>query len=366
MGLSIGIVGLPNVGKSTVFNALVGEQNAQVSNYPFCTIQPNQAIVPVPDPRVERLQEIVEVPNAIHATIQFVDIAGLVKGASKGEGLGNQFLGNIRNTDAILHVVRCFEDPNVVHVSGEIDPRADIEIINVELILADLEQLERKIDKLNRQVKGDKRLQPYLEIAYEIRVHLQKGEMMSSFSHKDNEWFRNLSKDLRFLTNKPVIYAANVNEEGLTDDNPLVDTVFDVSQEHDAKCIVLCAKLEEELVDLSPEEKVEYLKLIGLEESGLDQVIRKSFKALNLISFFTKNEREVRAWNIPNGTTAPEAAGVIHSDFEKGFIRAEVIPYDTYIQFESDSDVKSAGKMRLEGKNYIVQDGDVILFRFNV
>jgi len=366
MGLRIGIIGLPNVGKSTVFNALVGEQNAQVSNYPFCTIQPNQAVVPVPDPRVERLQQIVGVPNAIHATIQFVDIAGLVRGASKGEGLGNQFLGNIRNTDAILHVVRCFEDPNVVHVSGKIDPRSDIEIINIELVLADLEQLERKIDRLTRQVKGDNKLQPFLELAYNLRTHLQKGDLISTFPHKNNERFQSLRTELRFLTDKSVIYAANVKEDGLTEDNPFVISVCEVSKEEDAECIVLCAKLEEELVGLDPKEKTEYLNIIGLKESGLDQVIRKSYKALNLISFFTKNEREVRAWNIPYGTTAREAAGVIHSDFEKGFIRAEVIPYETYVQFGSDTDVKSAGKMRLEGKNYKVQDGDVILFRFNV
>jgi len=366
MGLSIGIVGLPNVGKSTVFNALTGAQNAEVANYPFCTIHPNRAIVPVPDPRVEKLAELVKVPNKIHATIEFVDIAGLVKGASKGEGLGNQFLHSIRETAAIVHVVRCFDDPNVVHVSGRIDPRSDIEIVNVELALADLQHLERKIERLNSATKGDKKLAPMLEMAHKLQHHLQMGKPATTFGQRENDCFEELDHELRFLTGRPVIYVANVDENGLAGDNPYVVDVRLIAAEQGAEVVVLCAKLEEEMWIMSEEERHEFLQLSGVEESGLEQVIHRGFHALDLISFFTKNENEVRAWQVPRNTSAPKAAGAIHTDFEHGFIRAEVVDYDTFVKLGSSAAVKHAGLLRLEGKEYIVQDGDIIYFRFNV
>lgn len=366
MGLTIGIIGLPNVGKSTVFNALTGAQNAIVANYPFCTIQPNRAIVPLPDARVEKLAEMMGVPEKIHATVEFVDIAGLVSGASKGEGLGNQFLGNIRDTDAILHIVRCFDDPNVVHVSEKPDPVSDIETINIELCLADIEQLDRKIERLSGAAKGDRKLLPTLETARELRGHLERGYPVSSYPDQDNDQFTNLARELRFLTGKPFMYVANVDEAGITAQNPCLEAARQVAEGHRAELIVLSAKLEAEVLDLSAEERREYLLLSGVSESGLGQVIHRSFEILGLISFFTKNEREVRAWEIPRGTTAPEAAGKIHTDFERGFIRAEVASFDTYREYGGDSAIKAAGKMRLEGRDYIVQDGDVIYFRFNV
>lgn len=366
MTLSIGIVGLPNVGKSTTFNALTKTQNARVANYPFCTIEPNKAIVPVPDPRVERLAELAQVQNAIHATIEFVDIAGLVEGASHGEGLGNQFLGNVRDTAAIVHVVRCFEDENVAHISEKIDPRVDIEIVNTELVLADLQQLQRKIEHLSKQVKGDKKSQPILEIALALQSHLDMGKPISLFADQDNDAFLSLNKEMQFLTSKPVIYAANVDESGLEKDNEFVQAVRDVAAQHGAEVAILCAKLEEEMADMTDEERHELIQLAGAEESGLEQVIRKSFHALRLISFFTMNENEVRAWTVPRGWTAPKAAGVIHTDFERGFIVAEVIHYETFIQHGSAAATKAAGELRLEGKDYVVQDGDVIYFRFNV
>jgi GTP-binding protein YchF len=366
MGLSIGIVGLPNVGKSTVFNALTGAQNAEVANYPFCTIKPNRAIVALQDKRVDTLRELVGVPDKIYATVEFLDIAGLVKGASQGEGLGNQFLGQIRNTDAIVHVVRCFDDPNVVHVSGVVNPKADIEIINVELALADMEQLERKIERLNSAVKGDRKLVPVLALANELRDHLATGAPVTSFPDQDNHILRDLDQEMRFLSSKPVIYAANVDETGLGGETECVAILREEAEKQNGDMVVLCAKLEEEMVDMSPEEQAEFLELAGAKESGLNQVVRKGFDRLGLISYFTKNENEVRAWNVPIGTTAPKAAGVIHTDFERGFIRAEVIPYETFIEYGSDTAVKSSGLMRSEGKEYIVQDGDLIYFRFNV
>lgn len=366
MGLKIGIVGLPNVGKSTVYNALTGAQNAEVANYPFCTIQPNRAVVPLRDPRVDKIQALVGVPNAIYATIEFLDIAGLVKGASQGEGLGNQFLGNIRDVDAILHVVRCFDDPNVVHVSGEMDPIEDIETINLELAIADLEQLERKIERLTSEVKGDRKLIPVMELAQELKLHLEAGKPVSSYSKQESEHFTNLVHELRFLTGKPVIYAANVDEDGLAKLNSLTASVQEYASKQNADFLMLCAKLEEEMVDMTPEERGEFLELAGVEESGLNLVVRKGFAILDLISYFTKNENEVRAWNIPKGTCAPQAAGEIHTDFERGFIRAEVVDFDTFVEYGSDSELKSAGLMRSEGKEYVVQDGDIILFRFNV
>ncbi len=366
MTLSIGIIGLPNVGKSTTFNALTQAQNAAVANYPFCTIEPNQAIVPVPDSRLEDLADLVGVEKVIHATIEFVDIAGLVEGASRGEGLGNRFLGDVRNTDALVHVVRCFDDPNVVHVRENPEPRADIEIINVELALADLEQLERKIERLSRQAKGDKKLRPRLEMAQEMRDHLQTGGPLSTFGEQSNPHCQSLNKEMRFLTSKPIIYAANVNESDLAEDSAYVRAVRQIAQEQGAGVVKLCALLEQELLDMTPEEQGEFLELAGAEESGLGQVIHKSFETLDLISFFTFNKKEARAWNIPQGSTAPEAAGAIHTDFQRGFIRAEVTPFPVFAEYGSSAAVKAAGKMRLEGKEYVVQDGDVIYFRFNV
>ena len=366
MRLSIGIVGLPNVGKSTTLNALTKEQIAQVANYPFCTIQPNKAIVPLPDERVDKLAELSKVGRKIYATIEFVDIAGLVKGASHGEGLGNQFLGQIRDTHAIVHVVRCFDDPNVVHVSEHPQPLEDIETVNIELILADLEQLERKIERLARQVKGDKNLQATLKIAEELKSHLETFKPISTFPEQDNEAYRDLERELRFLTAKPVIYAANVDEDGLAKDNTYVQAVEEVANQQQAQVVKLCAKLEEEMAGLTYEERREYLELSGVDESGLEQVIRMSFRILELINFFTMNEQEVRAWTIKDGWTAPQAAGEIHTDFERGFIRAEVIPYETFVKHGSSAAAKAAGEMQLQGKEYVVQDGDVIYFRFNV
>lgn len=371
MPLRIGLIGLPNVGKSTTFNALTQTQNAAVANYPFCTIEPNQAIVPVPDPRVDHLAELVQVPKAIHATIEFVDIAGLVKGASQGEGLGNQFLAHIRDTAAIVHVVRCFDDPNVVHVSERPDPRADIETINLELILADLQVLERRMERLAREAKGDKSLRPMLALAEDLRTHLDQARPVSAYVAEhglaDDETFRALDREVRFLTNKPVIYAANVDEESLADpDAPYVAAVQAVAAEQGAGVVVLCAKLEEEMAGLSEEERAEFLALAGAETGGLGQVIAESFKLLGLITFFTMNEKEVRAWTVPAGTHAPQAAGTIHTDFERGFIRAEVVPYTVFIEYGDWQAARAGGVMRIEGKDYVVQDGDIMYIRFHV
>jgi len=366
MSLSIGIIGLPNVGKSTVFNALTGAQNAEVANYPFCTIEPNRVIVPLRDQRLEKLQKLVSVPNIIFSAIEFVDIAGLVKGASQGEGLGNQFLSNVRNTDALVHVIRGFDDPNVVHIHGSIDPSQDIDVINVELALADMAQLERKITKMESDIKGDKNLIPTFELAKSLRDHLALGEPVGNYAKKDSGIFENLVSEMRFLTAKPIIFAVNVDETGLAEDSPEVAGIRQIAKDQSAEVVVLCAKFEEEMIDMTPEERKEFLDLVGSESSGLDQVIRKSFNSLGLISFFTKNETEVRAWNIPSGFRAPQAAGKIHTDFERGFIRAEVVPFNVFEEYGSDAALKAAGLMRSEGKEYVVQDGDVILFRFNV
>jgi GTP-binding protein YchF len=366
MSLSIGIVGLPNVGKSTIFNVLSGAQNAVVANYPFCTIQPNRAIVPLPDARLDRLADLIHVQNIIHATVEFVDIAGLVKDAHKGEGLGNQFLAHIRDTSAILHIVRCFDDPNVVHVGANPDPQEDIEIIEVELALADLELLERKIERLSSAVKGDKKLQEILDFSIELKGHLSQGQLAANFIGMEDEKFKELDKEIRFLTAKPMIFVANVDEDCLETDNQyLVQTRLAASQ-RGVEVVVLCAKLEEELQAMSVEERREYLALSGIEASGLDQVIRNCFSMLDLISFFTFNQKEARAWNIPMGTTASKAAGEIHTDFERGFIRAEVIPFEVFSSFGSHAAVKAAGQLQIEGKDYLVQDGDILYFRFNV
>lgn len=366
MSLSIGIVGLPNVGKSTLFNALTREQNAAAENYPFCTIEPNKAMVPVPDQRLHTLQDIVSSEKIIHSVVNFVDIAGLVKGASKGEGLGNQFLGNIRDVDAILHVVRCFDDENVVHVNAKPDPADDIEVINTELALSDLQQLEKRMERLSREVKGDKKLQPVYDMAIELLDYIGEGKPLWTYPDRDKEAFIALNREMRFLTAKPVIYAANVSEEDLNEDNEYVASARKVAKEQGAEFLVVCASLEQEMTGLSDEEREEYLELYSIKDSGLDRLIQTSFRLLGLISYFTFNEKEIHAWTIHQGWTAPKAAGVIHTDFERGFIRAEVIPYDVYIEHQDRNAIKSAGLMRVEGQDYIVEDGDILLFRFNV
>ncbi len=366
MALSIGIVGLPNVGKSTTFNALTRAQHAATENYPFCTIEPNRAIVPLPDGRLNKLAELTAVPKAIQATIEFVDIAGLVSGASRGEGLGNQFLGQIRDTAAIVHVVRCFDDDNVVHVNPNPEPRNDIEVVNTELILADLQQLERKIERLTTQVKGDKKAIPLLALAQKLEDHLERNRPISSYPQQEDDAFQELQHQMNFLTAKPVIYVANVDEAGLSEDNDYVREVRELASEEGAQVVKISSRLEADMVDWSEEERQEFLQLAGTDESGLDQIIRKGYRILKLISFFTMNEREVRAWTVKEGWFAPQAAGTIHTDFERGFIKAEVVPYETFAQFGSWAEVKAAGQMRVEGKEYVVQDGDVIYFRFNI
>ena len=322
--------------------------------------------MPLPDNRLERLAVLVEVDKAIHATIQFVDVAGLVKGASKGEGLGNQFLGNIRDVDAILHVVRCFDDPNVVHVSAHPDPKDDIAVINIELALADLEQLEKKIEKLERQVKGDKKFRPILEMAIKLIDFLGSGQPLWTFPDREEEAFKTLNTEMRFLTAKPVIYAANVDEDSLAEDNDYVTEARAIAGEQQAQIFKLCAKLEEEIALLPEEESLEYLELAGIAESGLNKVIRRSYELLGLLSYFSFNEEEVRAWTINKGWTAPQAAGVIHTDFERGFIKAEVVNFDVFEEHGSFPALKTTGLLRIEGREYVVQDGDVVYFRFNV
>ena len=365
MGLSVGIVGLPNVGKSTTFNALTKTQNAEAANYPFCTIEPNKAVVPVPDSRLDALAKIVNPQRMQHSTIDFVDIAGLVKGASKGEGLGNQFLSNIREVEVILHMVRCFDDGNVVHVENSVNPLRDIEIIESELIFADIEQLAKKIERLNKQAKADKDARAILEVANELKVWLDDIQPVKTFPNQD-ETFEQLAKELRFLSNKDIIYGANVDEDSLSEDNGYVKQVKEHAAANGAEVVKLCAKIEEELVGMDDDEATEMLQELGAEGSGLELIIKKSFEKLNLISYFTAGVQEVRAWTITKGWKAPKAASVIHNDFEKGFIRAEVISYEDFIANSGESGAKDAGKMRLEGKDYIVADGDVMHFRFNV
>ncbi len=367
MGLGIGLVGLPNVGKSTTFNALTKAQNAESANYPFCTIEPNKAVVPVPDPRLEALAKIVNPERIQYSTLDFVDIAGLVKGASKGEGLGNKFLSNIRETELILQIVRCFEDENITHVEGSIDPIRDIEIIETELILADMESLEKRISGLERKAKGnDRDAKLQLPIAKELLEHLGNGKPAITFENQESEGFKILDKELRLLSSKEIMYGANVDEDGLAEDNEYVQSLKEYAKEHNREVIKLCAKIEEEMVEFDEDEKQEMLESLGVEESGLDQIIRKGFEKLGLMSYFTAGVKEVRAWTIPFNTPAPKAAAVIHNDFEKGFIRAEVISYEDFIEYGGEAGAKEAGKMRLEGKDYIVQDGDVMHFRFNV
>lgn len=367
MGLAVGLVGLPNVGKSTTFNALTKAQNAEAQNYPFCTIEPNKAIVPVPDSRLKELAKIVNPKKIQYSTIEFVDIAGLVKGASKGEGLGNKFLSNIRETEVILHIVRCFDDENITHVEGSVDPIRDIEIIETELILADIEQLLKKADRTMKEVKtNQKGAKESFETIQSLLKHLEDGNLASTFPQKDDETFINLNKELRLLSAKEIIYGANVDENNLNQDNDYVKTLKDYADKKGFEVIKLCAKIEEELIGLDDDEASEMLSELGVSESGLEKIIKKSFEKLNLISYFTAGVVEVRAWTITKGWKAPKAASVIHNDFEKGFIRAEVIAYDDFITYQGETKAKEAGKMRLEGKEYVVNDGDVMHFRFNV
>ncbi|MCH3693693.1 redox-regulated ATPase YchF [Campylobacter lari] len=366
MSLSVGIVGLPNVGKSTTFNALTRAQNAESANYPFCTIEPNKAVVPVPDHRLKELVKIVNPQKIIRSNIEFVDIAGLVAGASKGEGLGNKFLSNIRETEMILHIVRCFDDENITHVAGSVDPVRDVQIIETELILADIEQLSKKIEKLTKGAKAnEKGAKESLALANELLEHLNQNNSASSFPNK-NEVYHALIKELRLLSAKEVIYGANVDENSLLEDNEFVKDLKEFAAKSGHEVIKLCSKIEEEMIALSDEEHFEFLKSLGVERSGLEVVIRTAFSKLNLISYFTAGQVEVRSWTIQRGWKAPKAASVIHNDFEKGFIKAEVISYEDYIACKGESGAKEAGKLRLEGKDYIVQDGDVMHFRFNV
>lgn len=362
--LSCGIVGLPNVGKSTLFNALLKKVMAGAANFPFCTIEPNVGIVDVPDDRLPVLSDLSKSKKLLPATMTFVDIAGLVKGASTGEGLGNQFLANIRETDAIVHVVRCFEDDEVIHVEGKVDPISDIEVINLELILADLQMTENSLQKIERQAKGNKELVPTLEVLKKVQTHLNENHPVRSLSLTKEE--QEALKPYHFITAKKVIYAANVSEDAITSlDNPHLKTVQAYAKKENSDVIPFCAKLEEELAQLSEEDAKEYLDTLGLKEPGLDRLIKVSFHTLDLITFLTTGEQETRAWTVPAGATAPEAAGKIHSDIQKGFIRAEVITFDDMVKYAGRVGAKEAGKARSEGKDYIVQDGDVVLFFHN-
>ena len=365
--MKLGIVGLPNVGKSTLFNAIT-QAGAESANYPFCTIDPNVGRVSVPDNRLNKLKDLYNSKKIVQTAIEFVDIAGLVKGASKGEGLGNKFLSNIREVDAIVHVVRCFEDSNVVHVDGSINSLRDIETINLELIFSDMEILDRRIAKTTKALKADKTLQGELDILNQVKATLEEGKSIRTMDLSDDDWAFVRSLDL--LSSKPVIYVSNVSEDDLVDDgvnNDMVKAVREFAATENSEVVVICAQIEAEISELeTEEEKLEFLETLGLSQSGLDKLIKSSYHLLGLISFLTAGEQEVRAWTIKNGTKAPQAGGKIHSDIERGFIKAETIAYEALIEHGTMSAAKEKGLVRLEGKDYIVKDGDVILFKFNV